>query len=33
MGGYGHRRVREFVFGGFTRRVLRAPPLPTLLMH
>ena len=33
MGAYGHGRVREFVFGGFTRRILRAPPLPTLLVH
>ena len=33
MGGYGHSRAREFVFGGFTRRVLHSAPLPVLLSH
>lgn len=33
MGGYGHSRVREWVFGGFTRQVLEAAPLPVLLAH
>ena len=33
MGGYGHSRVREWVFGGFTQRVLADAPLPVLLAH
>ncbi len=33
MGGYGHSRLREFVFGGFTRHVLNGAPLPVLLAH
>ena len=33
MGGYGHSRFREWVFGGFTRRVLADAPLPVLMMH
>jgi nucleotide-binding universal stress UspA family protein len=33
MGGYGHSRMREFVFGGFTQRVLRGVELPVLLFH
>ena len=33
MGGYGHSRFREWVFGGFTRRVLADAPLPVLLAH
>jgi len=33
MGGYGHSRVRELVFGGFTRQVLTASPLPVFLFH
>jgi nucleotide-binding universal stress UspA family protein len=33
MGGYGHSRFREWVFGGFTRRVLTDAPLPVLMMH
>jgi nucleotide-binding universal stress UspA family protein len=32
MGGYGHNRVREFVFGGVTRHVLRHPVAPAILM-
>jgi nucleotide-binding universal stress UspA family protein len=33
MGGYGHTRLREAVFGGFTRAVLEAAPLPVLMSH
>ena len=33
MGAYGHSRAREFIFGGFTRSVLRSAPLPVFLSH
>ena len=33
MGGYGHSRLRELVFGGFTRYVLDTSPLPVFLFH
>jgi nucleotide-binding universal stress UspA family protein len=33
MGGYGHTRLREAVFGGFTRAMLEAAPLPVLMAH
>ena len=33
MGGYGHTRLREAVFGGFTRAVLEDAPLPVLMAH
>jgi nucleotide-binding universal stress UspA family protein len=33
MGGYGHGRLREFVFGGFTRRILEGVALPVFLFH
>jgi nucleotide-binding universal stress UspA family protein len=33
MGGYGHSRLREWVFGGFTQHVLAAAPLPVLIAH
>jgi nucleotide-binding universal stress UspA family protein len=33
MGGYGHTRLREAVFGGVTRRVLAHATLPVLMMH
>lgn len=33
MGGYGHTRLREWVFGGFTQRVLTEAPLPVLMAH
>lgn len=33
MGAYGHSRLREFVFGGFTRHVLNETKLPVLLAH
>jgi nucleotide-binding universal stress UspA family protein len=33
MGGYGHSRLRELIFGGFTRRVLNGVGLPVFLFH
>jgi nucleotide-binding universal stress UspA family protein len=33
MGGYGHTRLREWVFGGFTQRALADAPLPILIVH
>ncbi|MGD9615256.1 MAG: universal stress protein [Alphaproteobacteria bacterium] len=33
MGGYGHSRLREWVFGGFTDHVLAGAPLPVLMVH
>lgn len=33
MGGYGHARLREAVFGGFTLAVLDDAPLPVLMAH
>ena len=33
MGGYGHSRLREIVFGGFTQRILKAADLPVLMAH
>ena len=33
MGAYGHSRQREFIFGGFTERVLKGATLPILLFH
>lgn len=33
MGGYGHSRVREVIFGGFTRRVLSGADMPVLMVH
>lgn len=33
MGGYGHARLREWVFGGFTQHVLGSAPLPVLMAH
>jgi nucleotide-binding universal stress UspA family protein len=33
MGGYGHSRLREWIFGGFTLRVLRDAEVPILMMH
>lgn len=33
MGGYGHSRAREWVFGGVTQAVLAAAGLPVLLLH
>lgn len=33
MGAYGHSRLRELAFGGFTRRVLSESDLPVMLVH
>lgn len=33
MGGYSHSRMREAVFGGFTRTVLYEAGLPVLIVH
>jgi nucleotide-binding universal stress UspA family protein len=33
MGGYGHSRLREWVFGGFTEAALADAPLPVLIAH
>lgn len=33
MGGYAHSRLRELVFGGATRELLRAANLPLLMAH
>lgn len=33
MGGYGHSRLRQWIFGGFTQHVLAGAPLPVLMAH
>ena len=33
MGAYGHSRLREWIFGGFTAHVLRGAVVPVLMMH
>ena len=33
MGGYGHSRLREWLFGGVTRDILRTSPLCCLMSH
>lgn len=33
MGGYGHSRLREFVFGGATRAILQQMTVPVLMSH
>ena len=33
MGGYGHSRMREFLFGGATRDILGAMTVPVLMAH
>jgi nucleotide-binding universal stress UspA family protein len=33
MGGYGHTRLREWVFGGFTQLALADAPLAILIAH
>jgi nucleotide-binding universal stress UspA family protein len=33
MGGYGHSRLREWIFGGFTQRILRGAEIPVLIAH
>ena len=33
MGGYGHSRLREWVFGGFTQQILSGADIPVLMAH
>jgi nucleotide-binding universal stress UspA family protein len=33
MGGYGHGRFREWIFGGFTQSILRSAKIPVLIAH
>lgn len=33
MGGYGHARTREFLFGGATRQILKSMTVPVLMSH
>jgi len=33
MGGYGHSRLKEMVFGGVTREMLQSMTVPTLMSH
>ena len=33
MGGYGHSRLREFILGGTTRRLLESMTVPVLMSH
>jgi nucleotide-binding universal stress UspA family protein len=33
MGAYGHSRLREFILGGTTARILKSMPLPVLMAH
>jgi nucleotide-binding universal stress UspA family protein len=33
MGGYGHSRLREWIFGGVTERVLSGAEVPVLIAH
>jgi nucleotide-binding universal stress UspA family protein len=34
MGGYGHSRLRQWIFGGFTQHVLQtAAAVPVLIVH
>jgi nucleotide-binding universal stress UspA family protein len=33
VGGYGHRPVREFVFGGVTQSLIESAKLPVFLLH
>ena len=33
MGGYGHSRVREWIFGGVTEQLLGAAEVPVLIAH
>ena len=33
MGAYGHSRLRETIFGGVTRAMLRTSPLPLVIAH
>lgn len=33
MGAYGHSRIRDFILGGATKRIMGNPPLPVFLAH
>lgn len=33
MGGYGHSRMSEFIFGGMTREILKTATIPILMAH
>jgi nucleotide-binding universal stress UspA family protein len=33
MGAYGHSRLRELIFGGYTQHMLNAAPFPVLMFH
>lgn len=33
MGGYGHSRMSEFIFGGMTREMLKTATVPVLMSH
>jgi nucleotide-binding universal stress UspA family protein len=33
MGGYGHSRLREYIFGGATRTILESMTVPVLMSH
>jgi nucleotide-binding universal stress UspA family protein len=33
MGGYSHRRIRELIWGGVTRTMLRSMTVPVLMAH
>ena len=33
MGGYGHSRFHQWIFGGVTRQILNAMPVPVLMTH
>lgn len=33
MGGFGHSRLRDFIFGGATQQILSGAPLPILMSH
>src|SRR5262249_32763384 len=33
MGGYGHSRLREFIYGGVTRSILSSMTVPALMSH
>ena len=33
MGGYGHSRMRELLFGGVTRSIVESAATPILLAH
>jgi nucleotide-binding universal stress UspA family protein len=33
MGGYSHNRMGEYLFGGVTRTLLKACPIPLVVAH